>query len=107
MRLSFGSFVFSCSGWRVFEDHPWDLEFSPNLEPKVRKVDLLVSPGQAASPGSKTGKELKLCLEMDGGWGEGECGAGEAEIADRWLCRNGRWQQRESPAEGLPWWSSA
>ena len=63
-------------------------------------MDLLISPGQAASPGSKTGKELKLCLEMDGRWGEGECGAGEAEIPDRWLCRNGRVAAERKPCRG-------
>ena len=100
MWFSFESFVFSCSGQGVFEGHPWDLEFSPNLKPKVRNMDLLISPGQAASPGSKTGKELKLCLEMDGRWGEGECGAGEAEIPDRWLCRNGRVAAERKPCRG-------
>ena len=85
---------------RVFEGYPWDLEFSPHLKPKVRKVDLLISPGQAASPGSNKGKELKLCLEMDGGGGNGGVGAGEAETPDRSLCRNGRVAAERKPCGG-------
>lgn len=48
----------------VSEGHSLDLEFSPCLRSQVGSVDLPQPPGQAASPGNKTSRELQRpCLE--------------------------------------------